>query len=224
MSTLWVALGSPLTASDSYPLSAHMVQHLLLSAVAAPLVLLGAPGLPLLHGIRSSGASGVVAPLLRSSPVIGFARRLGHPAVCWGVAIAVFVGWHMPRMFELGRQSETWHAVEYASFYASGLLFWWPVIQPWPSTARWPGWSIPLYLFAATLPCDALSAFLAFSGRVLYPQHVSAPRHFDLAVLQDQECAGALMWLCVTIAYVTPAAVITTRLLSRPTLDEPEHV
>jgi cytochrome c oxidase assembly factor CtaG len=71
-----------------------------------------------------------------------------------------------------------------------------------------------LYLFAATLPCDVLSAFLAFSDRVVYPAYLSAPRHFGLSVLQDQECAGALMWLCVTFAYVIPAAVITTRILS----------
>jgi cytochrome c oxidase assembly factor CtaG len=71
-----------------------------------------------------------------------------------------------------------------------------------------------LYLFFATLPCDALSAFLAFSDRVVYPLYLSAPRDFGLSVLQDQECAGAVMWLCVTIAYVIPAAVITTKVLS----------
>jgi cytochrome c oxidase assembly factor CtaG len=71
-----------------------------------------------------------------------------------------------------------------------------------------------LYLFLATLPCDALSAFLAFSDRVVYSTYLSAPRRFGMSALQDQECAGALMWLCVTIAYVIPAAIITTNLLS----------
>jgi cytochrome c oxidase assembly factor CtaG len=141
-------------------------------------------------------------------------RVLGQPVVCWSVATVTFIGWHTPAMFQLGLRSEGWHAVEHASFLAGGLLFWWPVVQPWPSTAKWPRWSVPVYLFLATLPCDALSAFLAFSDRVVYPAYLSAPRHFGLSVLQDQECAGAVMWLCVTIAYVIPAAVIMTKMLS----------
>jgi cytochrome c oxidase assembly factor CtaG len=211
---LWIAVGSPLAALDHALLSAHMVQHILLSAVAAPLILLGAPASPLLHGMPRRLAARALSPLLRSSPVVALARILGHPAVCWSVAIVTFVGWHIPSMFKLALRSEWWHAVEQASFLASGLLLWWPVIQPWPSTASWPRWSVPLYLFLATLPCDALSAFLAFSERVVYPAYLSAPRHFGMSALQDQECAGALMWLSVTIAYVIPAAVITTRLLS----------
>jgi cytochrome c oxidase assembly factor CtaG len=211
---LWVAVGSPLAAFDEELLSIHMVQHILLSAVAAPLILLGAPALPLLHGAPRSVVSRGLAPLLRWPPVRAVGRVLGEPAVCWSVAAVVFIGWHTPAIFELGLRSERWHAVEHASFLGSGLLFWWPVVQPWPSTAKWPRWSVPLYLFLATLPCDALSAFLAFSDRVVYPAYLSAPRHFGLSVLQDQQCAGALMWLCVTIAYVIPAAVITTNELS----------
>jgi len=62
------------------------------------------------------------------------------------------------------------------------------------------------------LPCDALSAFLAFCGRVVYPSHHSASGLFGLSPLQDQECAGALMWFWVTIAYLLPAIVITVRM------------
>lgn len=131
---LWVAVGSPLAALDEELLSVHMVQHLLLSAGAAPLILLGAPALPLLRGLPAGFVSHGLAPLLRWSPVRGLARVLGQPAVCWSVAMVVFIGWHSPAMFELGLRSEPWHAVEHASFFVSGLLFWWPVVQPWPST------------------------------------------------------------------------------------------
>jgi cytochrome c oxidase assembly factor CtaG len=146
---------------------------------------------------------------------------LAQPAICWSGAIAVFIGWHTPPLFQLGLRSEAWHAVEHGSFVGSGLMFWWPVVQPWPSTPKWPPWSIPLYLFAATLPCDGLSAFLAFSDRVVYPVYLSAPRRFGVSALEDQECAGALMWLCVTIAYVIPAAIVTTKFLSARTEDQP---
>jgi len=186
-----------------------------LSLVAAPLILLGAPALPLLYGIpRLFKLRSQVARLLRSRLVRALGRVCAQPAICWTVAIVVFIGWHLPPLFQLGLRSEGWHAVEHASFLGSGLMFWWPVVQPWPSTPKWPRWSVPLYLFAAILPCDGLSAFLAFSDRVVYPAYLSTPRHFGLSVLQDQECAGALMWLCVTIAYVIPAAIVTTKLLS----------
>jgi cytochrome c oxidase assembly factor CtaG len=101
-----------------------------------------------------------------------------------------------------------WHGVEHASFFVAGLLFWWPVIQVWQS------WSVPLYLFLATLPCDALSAFLTFCGRVVYPHYLNAPRVFDISPLADQESAGALMWVWVTFAYLIPAAVVTVQMLS----------
>jgi cytochrome c oxidase assembly factor CtaG len=73
---------------------------------------------------------------------------------------------------------------------------------------------MPLYLFLGTLPCDILSAFLTFCGRVVYPGYVSTARIWNLSPLQDQECAGALMWVCVTFAYLIPAVVITMQILS----------
>jgi putative membrane protein len=213
---LWVAIGSPLATLDEELLSVHMAQHLLLTVVAAPLMLLGAPALPLMYGVPRR-----FARLLRARSCRALERALAQPAICWSVAMVVFIGWHTPALFELGLSSEGWHTVEHLSFLGSGLMFWWPVVQPWPSTPKWPRWSVPLYLFAATLPCDALSAFLAFADRVVYPAYLSAPRHFGVSALQDQEWAGALMWLCVTVAYVIPAAVVTTNLLSSRTEDLP---
>ena len=75
----------------------------------------------------------------------------------------------MPVLFTLCVASRTWHTVEQITFLGSRLLFWWPVIQPWPSASTGPRWSMLLYLFLATLPCDILSGFLVFSDRVAYP-------------------------------------------------------
>jgi len=216
MAALWLAAGSPLAGLDEALLSAHMIQHLLLSMVAAPLILLAAPMLPLLHGVPWVVVAHGIAPAVRSAPVRAMGRLLGQPAVCWSVAMIVFIGWHIPALFDLALRSERWHVVEHASFLASGILFWWPIIAPWPSRSAWPRWSMLLYLFLATLPCDALAAFLLFSDRVVYPVYLYAPRHFGLSALQDQAGAGAVMWLCVTIAYAIPAAGITTRMLSEP--------
>jgi cytochrome c oxidase assembly factor CtaG len=104
--------------------------------------------------------------------------------------------------------------VEHGCFLGAGFLFWWPVVQPWPSVPAWPRWSILLYLFLATVPCDILSGFLVFCDRVVYPVYLSASRPFGISALEDQQCAGALMWTCVTFVYLVPATILTARLLT----------
>jgi putative membrane protein len=78
----------------------------------------------------------------------------------------------------------------------------------------WPRWTMLPYLFSATLPCDMLSAFLAFCDRVVYPAYLSTPRPFGISALEDQQCAGALMWTCVTFIYLVPATILTLQLLA----------
>jgi putative membrane protein len=213
MSLIWAALGSPLAAYDHDLLTVHMIQHLLLMTFAPALILLGEPLLAFRHGLPRS------AQILREQVFRRpFAQRLGRalsrPALCWIVSASTLIGWHVPALFTLGMQSETWHCVEQASFLGAGFLFWLPVIQPWPAVSMEPQWSTLLYLFLATLPCDILSGFLVFADRVVYPVYFSMPRHFGFSVLEDQQCAAALMWSCVTLVYLVPAAILSTRLLS----------
>lgn len=212
--SLWIAMASPWRTLDHQLLTAHMTQHLLLMTLAAPLILLGAPVIVLWHGLPQPFIRRVLGPFLQSPPAHGFGRLVTHLVFCWFASTAVVIGWHIPAFFELGMQSTGWHEVEHLCFLAAGLLFWWPVVQPWPSLERWPRWRIPLYLFLATLPCDALSAFLAFCNRVVYAHYQVAGQPFDPSALGDQECAGALMWVCVTFAYLIPAVVVTMQLLS----------
>jgi cytochrome c oxidase assembly factor CtaG len=191
-----------------------MLQHLLLMSIAPPLLLLGAPQLPLLHGLPQALARGVVSPVLRWSSVKWLGRLIANPAFGWLAAALALLGWHVPAVFELTLHQNWLHELEHASFLGAGLLFWWPVIQPWPSVARWPRWSIPLYLFCATLPCDALSAFLVFCDRVVYSSYLSAPRLLAWSALEDQQCAAALMWVSVTVILVVPAVVVTLQILA----------
>jgi cytochrome c oxidase assembly factor CtaG len=191
-----------------------MVQHLLLMTLAPPLIWLGAPVAPLLHGLPKQFVKEVVGPLLGWAPVQQLGKALANPVFCWLAASAALVGWHIPPVFALAMQSATWHVLEQASFLASGLLFWWPVIQPWPQVSGGPDLSIILYLFLATLPCDIVSGFLVFCDRVVYPGYFASSHLFGLSALGDQECAGALMWTCVTLVYFIAGAILTTRLLS----------
>jgi putative membrane protein len=211
---IWVAVSSPLSAFDGELLTVHMAQHLILMTFAPALILVGAPAMPLLHGLPQQFVQAALGPLIRWVPLQRVGRVISHPAFCWLAAAAALVGWHVPAAFTMGLRSEAWHVVEHACFFGTGLLFWWPVVQPWPSIPTWPRWSILLYLFLATLPCDILSAFLEFSDRVAYPVYLSGPRRFAISVLDDQQCAAALMWTCVTIAYLVPATILTMRLLA----------
>jgi cytochrome c oxidase assembly factor CtaG len=185
-------------------LTAHMVQHLLLMTIAPPLIWLGEPIKLLSH---------VLPPWLQPPPPM-IERLLGHPAFCWLAAAATLIAWHAPAMLRLGMHSQAWHLFEHFSFFATGLLFWWPVIQPWPSKSRWSRWSILLYLFLATLPCDVLSGLLVFSDRVVYPMYLHMPHHASLSALEDQQCAGALMWTCVTVVFFIAGTILSMQLLS----------
>jgi putative membrane protein len=210
---IWIATASPLAALDHDMLTAHMVQHLLLMTFAPPLILLGASVKTLVYGLPHRFVQ-VMGQSFQSTGLHQVWNALTHPAICWLGAASTLVAWHIPAMFVLGLRSQTWHGIEQASFLATGLLFWWPVVQPLPNSLKWPESSILVYLFVATLPCDILSGFLVFCDRVIYPVFLSSPQSFGLSALEDQQCAGALMWTCVTVVYLIAATIVTARLLS----------
>ena len=216
---IWIATASPLAALDHDMLTAHMVQHLLLMTLAPPLILLGMPRKPLAHGLLQRFPQAIGRPL--RGPMQKMGRALTHLALCWFGAAGALVVWHIPSMFMLGLRSQMWHGIEQASFLATGLLFWWPVVQPQPSVSKWPESSMLLYLFLATLPCDILSGFLVFCDRVVYPVFYSSSQSFGMSALEDQQCAGALMWTCVTVVYLIAATVFAARLLSPHRSEEP---
>ncbi len=190
-----------------------MVQHLLLMTLAPPLILLGMPRKPLAHPLLQGFLQAFERPL-QSEPMQQLAGVATHPALCWLAAAGTLVVWHIPSVFMLGMRSPMWHSIEQLCFLISGLLFWWPVVRSSTSASNWPESSILLYLFLATLPCDILSGFLVFCDRVVYPVFLLSPHPFGLSALEDQQCAGALMWTCVTVVFLIAGAVFTARLLS----------
>ena len=171
-----------------------MVRHLLLGAVAPPLVWLGASVLPQPRWLSRRTSLG---------------KLITNPMTSWLAGTLTVIGWHVPAAFDLAQRSAVWHGMQDASFFVSGLLFWWPVVRPWPAARRLSGAMIPLYLFTATLPCDALSAFLVFGERTVYHRLGAGP-----AALADQQAAGAFMWVAITFLYLVPALVFTVRALS----------
>jgi putative membrane protein len=211
MIALWIAVCSPLSTLDHVSLTVHMVQHLVTMTVAAPLILLGRPALALPLAAPGRWCAGARRFLLAvAAGRIG--RAMTHPALCWLVGTGVVLAWHVPRVHALG-MSSPWHAIQHASFLVGGLLFWWPILGAGRRPAVLADFHAVVYLFLAALPCDALSAFLAFCGRVVYHAHASHA-FLGLSTLQDQELAGGLMWVWVTFAYLLPATFMTLRMLS----------
>ena len=218
--TLWLAVASPLDTLGGLLLFVHMAEHLVIMSVAPPLILLGAPVVPLLRGLPRVVIRDALGPFFSMGIFHRAGRFLTRPVVCWLAMNLAYIGWHLAPAYQLALRSPAWHEVEHATFFFSCILFWWPVILPWPSVARGSRWMLLPYLVSADLVNTGLSAFFCFSGRVFYSTYSSAPRLFGLTALQDQIAAGALMWVLGSTIFLLPALLITLELLS-PKLASP---
>jgi cytochrome c oxidase assembly factor CtaG/polyferredoxin len=212
--TVFLALDSPLDTFSNLLLQVHMIQHLLLMMIAPPLLLLGNPFLPLLTGLPRPFVREVIRPFLLWNACKRFGRWLTNPKVTWILFVVMTLGWHAPPLYELTLRSPTWHIVEHACFLGSSILFWWPIVVPWPSRPQWPEWAIIPYLLLADVQNTVLSAFLTFSDRVVYPTYGLVPQFPGMNPLSDQHAAGAIMWVPGSIFYLIPAGFLAMRFLS----------
>jgi len=214
---LWFAIGSPMDGFADTALSAHMIEHLLLMSFVPPLLLLGFPIVPLLRGLPRTLVVGLLGPLLR----LGSIRRLGHllttPAVAWIAMNLAFLGWHIPAAYDFALEHERWHAFEHICFLGTSILFWYPLIRPWPALARYSGWHLILYLIAADIVNTALSAFLAFCDRPVYRYYLTQPNPFHISATADQRIGAVIMWVVGSTLFLVPAAYITVKLLQQET-------
>ena len=211
---LLVAIASPLEELDDLLLQVHMAQHLILMILAPGLLLAGAPAIPIVRGLPPHIAKTLVGPLLRSRRVRVVFAWLTQPWVCWIGFVAATWVWHLPTTFQLALRSGGWHVVEHLCFFTTALMFWYPVVQPWPSVSRWPRWAMLPYLLLADGQNTILSALFIFSGRLLYPYYATVPRIAGFTPMNDQIVAGAIMWVPGSIFYLVPAAVIVFEMLA----------
>jgi putative membrane protein len=214
IAALFVAVASPLEALDDQLLQIHMTQHLLLMLVAPSLLLAGAPAIALVRGLPPRIAKALVGPLLRSDTVRRLFAWLMQPLVCWLAFVVATWGWHLPFTFQLALRSDGWHLIEHTCFITTALMFWYPVVQPWPSVSRWPRWAMLPYLLLADGQNTILSALFMFSGRLLYPYYATGPHFAGFTPMGDQIVAGALMWVPGSIVYLVPATLIMFQMLA----------
>jgi len=215
LATIWLAIASPLDGFADALLSAHMVEHLLLMSFVPSLLLLGCPAVPLLRGLPRGLTVRLLGPLLRLKAL----RQLGHflikPLVAWLAMNLIFLGWHVPSAYDFALEHECWHDFEHICFLGSSILFWWPLIRPWPTTARYPGWYMLPYLVGADIVNTALSAFLAFCDRPVYSYYLMQPNRFHISPIADQVVGAVIMWVIGSLVFLIPAVYVTVSLLQQ---------
>jgi cytochrome c oxidase assembly factor CtaG len=216
LAAVYLALASPVEPFAALLLQVHMLQHLLLMMVAPPLLWLGAPLLPLLRGLPRPIRTHWAAPLLSAPPLRRLFGRLTHPLAALPLFVAATWLWHVPPVYDLALRSSGWHYLQHLCFLGTALLFWYPVVRPYPARPRWSLWLLLPYLLLADLSNTALSALLTFSGRVLYPYYAEVPRLGGLSVVEDQSAAGVIMWVPGSVVFLLPLFGIGVQLLSGP--------
>jgi putative membrane protein len=210
---LLLALVSPLHRLGGVLFSAHMAQHELLMATAAPLLILGRPLVPFVWALpmrwrRTAGDWAATAP------VRGTWELLTLPLVAWilhGVAIWL---WHAPALFEATLRSDWVHTLQHMSFLGTGLLFWWAVLRGRAGRTGRP--AAVLYLFTTSVHTTVLGALLTFSSRAWYPLYAPGTAAWGLTPLEDQQLAGLIMWVPANLSYLIAALAVASAWLKEP--------
>jgi putative membrane protein len=211
---VFVAVSSPLDTYSETLLFMHMAQHFVLMSVAPPLIVLGCPFVPMLRGLPDRIVRLIGGPIFRSSVMHRVQELFSRLPFAWLAMNLTYVGWHIPKAYEFALSSEQWHNFEHLCFFSTSLIFWWPIVQPWPARRRLNSWMIIPYLLTSDLVNTGLSAFLCFSGRLLYPSYGVVERPFGIDALKDQIAAGAFMWVFGSLVFLVPAIYLTTRFLT----------
>ena len=192
-----VALTGPIDAAVTTSFSIHMIQHLLLTMVAAPLLLLGAPITLALQAWPGTPRRWVLGAL-RSAPV----RLFGNPLVAWALFFTVLWGIHFTWLYDAALRNDGLHAAEHIALLVTGLLFWMPIVRADPAPSRLSHPARILYLFVAMPAMAFLGLTIVTTRHVLYPAYAQAEG--VARALADQRAAGAIMW-AGTMVLIVPA-------------------
>lgn len=203
LAAIAIALLSPVEAYEGSLFSVHMVQHMLLELVAAPLLLAGAPITLVLRAARP-GLRRTILRILHSLPV----RVLSFPLLAWVLFAAVNWGWHFSTLYNDALENPALHYLQHATFLGAALLFWWPVIGADPSPWRMPHPVRLFYLFLAMPQNSFLGVALMNAGAVLYSHYLTNQRTWGPSPIDDQVLGGIIMWVAGDIAFLAGMALV----------------
>jgi putative copper resistance protein D len=187
---IFIALESPIGTYDDTLFTDHMIQHLLLVMLAAPLLAIGAPITLILRVASHKSRTRFWLPLLHSRVV----RVLGFPVIAWSVFAAVMWASHFSPLFDAALENDYVHLFEHALYLGAALLFWWPVVGADPSPWRLPHPARVAYLFLGMPQSSFLGLALFSAPEPLYAHYQTLTRSWGPTPLQDQQMAGGIMW------------------------------
>ena len=204
LAAIAVALLSGIEAYDTTLFSIHMVQHILLTLVAAPLIALGAPITTLLRAASSDVRRRVILPVLHSRVM----RVLSFPVVAWVLFAGVMWGSHFSPLFDASLENPIVHDVEHGLYLGAGLLFWWPAVGLDPSPWRMPHPVRAMYVFLQMPQNTFLAVTILNSSVVLYHHYATLVRSWGPTALEDQQLAGGIMWITGDVLFLAGLAGI----------------
>ncbi|MGQ0603926.1 MAG: cytochrome c oxidase assembly protein [Anaerolineales bacterium] len=214
---LFIALISPLDALAEQLFAAHMVQHMLMVVVAAPLLTASRPLTFMLLGLPSQLRHNLGRLWNRSRRLQMIWRGISRPAVTWSAHTLALWAWHAPGLYEPALSDVRLHALEHLSFLLTALLFWWAIIQMARQSRENIGAAI-LYLFTMAIQSGLLGVLMTFARQPWYTVHTLTAPQWGLSALDDQQLAGVIMWVPAGLVYV-----LTALLLFRFWLEDMEH-
>lgn len=207
---LLLASNGPLhELSDLFLFSAHMVQHLLMTLIMAPLLLVGIP-------------DWLWRALIRNTVGFGVARVLTSPLVAFAVYNVIFAGWHFPMFYNWALEDHNVHIAQHLMFIAAAMFMWWPVVEPLPELARLITPLRMVYLFAISIPMSLVSALITLSEEILYTWYGDAERIFSLSVLEDQQLGGLIMWVPGALIFWVAISILFYRWATAANREEEE--
>ena len=210
---LVLALVWPLDAFGTWSLAAHMTQHMLLLALAPPLLLLGHPGAVWLAALPVSMARRLARPW-REGPGAGAWKWLLLPTVAMGLQAVVMWSWHLPAAMAAALRHDVVHYAMHASFLIAGVLFWAALLRSLRDPARGAG-SAAIAIVGTMMQMGLLSALLTFASEPLYQHYIEHVPHVGLAPLEDQQLAGLIMWVPAALPYVIGGLLLMASWLRR---------
>jgi putative membrane protein len=202
---LATALVSPLHPMGEVLFSAHMAQHTLMISLAAPLLILGRPMIPMLWALPMSMRRRL-GSAARATPVRGSWRTLTRPIVAWALHAAAVLAWHAPALYEASIRSGLAHGLQHASFLGTALLFWWSLVHGRPQRIGYG--AAVIYLFTTMLYTGGLGALITFAPRPWYAAYESTAMLWGLTPLEDQQLAGLIMWVPAGLSYLVAALLV----------------
>ena len=206
LATIVIALLGPIDSLAETLFWVHMVQHVLLMTVAAPLIVLGAPWMSLWRPLPLDWRRTVARSLVRSpalAPVRTAGRALGRPLGAWIAFNLNLALWHIPAVYDLTLQNPGVHILEHTSFLLFAILLWAQVIESPPLRARLSSSGGAYYMVGTLIVGSLLSAVLVFAPTPLYPLYAHlADRPGGISALTDQRLAGMVMLVLGSLSMV----------------------